>query len=773
MKYVIAQNQDKTAGVTADSLKITNNNVIEVTNQAGIAVAVIDFGTINNEAGATVKNTGEGGAGLVGARDSIINNKGTVTTGKNGTALYGINNLDSNVTSGTIKLNNTGTINAEGESPYGIIALNRNNNASDSLITLSGNSKINFSGNDRGVAVYGLNSTINYNGGDIILGSNGTGINAKGNSILSLTGGKISGTGAGTKGIYSDKGFINHSTAIDLQGDNSIGMFSTESIDNGTTVKVGNSTDVSSPAIGIFAPSVSSSGTVESGEKSIGIYSNGNSNSSISGTIKTGIEGTGIYKVNGSVTLGATTFSVADKGVGVFTINAGITDNNTNTMTLGNSAIGYALENGNYSNIAGTQSLGSHSVYVYAKKGGTVTNNKAITMTGGGNVGLYGKDGVNIINDADINQGTGIENVGILATGSGSAENKTGRTITVSKSYLADENAPETGKYSIGMAGDSVNGGTISIKNNGKMVVNSNRSIGIYGNGQGTRVENHRDIILDASGATATNKIEQMIGMYLNNGATGVNYADIKTAGDYTGNPDVKGVMGVVALNGSTFENHGNIEINANSGAGIRVEGARIKNYGHIIVKGSGTVGIQHGRAETTDGHNIGENDTETTIDSKVNDTVSGAVVTATGGAEKYYKIDVYDPTKLPVGGVELKNINGTLRAVVDGVPQVAQVIPPEVNATQRNSMWTNFGVYVDTLGRTRGIEGSGFNPTGKVDLVIGAEAAEKTNETTIKVPWETLKPTMEKLLANSKVEINIIQEHCTGLLPTTIMTKV
>ena len=756
MKYVIAQSQDKTAGVTADSLKITNNNVIEVTNQAGVTVAVIDFGTINNEAGATVKNTGEGGAGLVGARDSIINNKGTVTTGKNGTALYGINNLDSNVTAGTIKLNNTGTINAEGENPYGIIALNKNNNAADSVITLSGNSKIDFSGNERGVAVYGLNSTINYNGGDIILGSNGTGINAKGNSILSLTGGKISGTGAGTKGIYSDKGFINHSTPVELQGDNSIGMFSTESIDNGTTVKVGNSTNASSPAIGIFAPSVSSSGIVESGEKSIGIYSNGNSNSNISGTIKTGIEGTGIYKVNGSVTLGATTFSVADKGVGVFTINAGITDNNPNTMTLGNSTIGYALENGNYSNIAGTQSLGSDSVYVYAKKGGTVTNNRAITMTGGGNVALYGKDGVNIINDADINQGTGIENVGILVTGSGSAENKTGRTITVSKSYLADENAPETGKYSIGMAGDSLNGGTISIKNNGKIVVNSNRSIGIYGNGQGTRVENHRDIILDASGATATNKIEQMTGMYLNNGATGVNYADIKTAGDYTGNPDVKGVMGVVALNGSTFENHGNIEINANSGAGIRVEGARIKNYGHIIVKGSGTVGIQHGRAETTDGHNIGENDTETAIDSKVNDSVSGAAVTATGGAEKYYKIDVYDPTKLPVGGVELKNIDGALRAVVDGVPQVAQVIPPEVNATQRNSMWTNFGVYVDTLGRTRGIEGSGFNPTGKVDLVIGAEATEKTNETTIKVPWETLKPTMEKLLANSKVEINI-----------------
>lgn len=753
MKYVVAQSQDKTTGVTAASLKITNNNAIEVTNQGGVAVAVIDFGTIDNETNATVKNTGEGGAGLVGARGSIINNKGTVTIGKNGAALYGINDLDSNVSTGTIELNNTGTINAEGENPYGVVALNKNNNPANSKITLSGSSHIDFGANNGGIAVYGQNTTIN-SAGRITLGSNGLGINAKGNSTLNLTGGTITSTGAGAKGIYSDNGFTNTNTSIDLQGDNSIAMFANGDITNSATIRVGNSTNASSPAIAMYGRSITNTGNVQAGEKSIGIYSNGG-NASVDGILGIGSEGTGIYKIGGALNLNnGLIFNIGDGAVGVFADNATISDLRTGPTTLGTSSIGYAMNGGSFTNVSGTQFVGNDSVYVYARNGSNVVNNRAITMTGGQGVALYGKDGTNIVNDADINQGSGIENVGILITGSGSAENKAGRTITVSKSYLADENAPETGKYSIGMAGESTNGGALSLVNNGKIVVNSHRSIGMYGSGRGTTVENRGDIILDASNATASDKIEQMTGMYLNNGATGVNYGNIKTAGNYAGNPNVKGIMGVVALNGSTFENRGNIEIDANSGVGVRIEGARIKNYGRIVVNGSGAVGVQHGNAQSADGQSIGDNDTEAAKDSKVNAT--GATITANGGAQKYFKIDVYDPTKLPVGGVELKNIGGNLRAVVDGVPQVAQIVPPDVNGPQRDSMWTNFGVYVDTLGRTRGIEGTGFNPTGKVDVVIGAEAAQKTNQTTVKVPWETLKSVMEPLLSNTQVELNI-----------------
>ena len=323
IKYAIAQSQDKTTGVTAADLKITNNNVIELTNQAGIVGAIVDFGTIDNNG--TVKNTGDNGVGLVGARGSIVNNNasGTVTIGKNGVGLYGINNLDSTVTEGKISLNNSGTINAEGENPYGIIALNRNNTITDSVISLNGGT-INFAANNNGVAVYGLNSTINNNGGNIVLGNNGLGINAKGLSVVNLNGGTITGSGDGAKGIYSDKGFTNTNTSIDLQGNNSIGMFSTEFITNNTAIKVGNSTNASSPAIAMYAPTVTNTGTVTSGTKSIGIYSN-SGNANISGTLNVGTEGTGIYKTGGNATINnGTVFNIGTKGVAVFASNANV-----------------------------------------------------------------------------------------------------------------------------------------------------------------------------------------------------------------------------------------------------------------------------------------------------------------------------------------------------------------------------------------------------------------------------------------------------------------
>ena len=748
IKYAIAQSQDKTTGVTAADLKITNNNVIELTNQAGVVGAIVDFGTIDNNG--TVKNNGDNGVGLVGARGSIVNNNasGTVTIGKNGVGLYGINNLDSTITEGKISLNNSGTINAEGENPYGIIALNRNNTITDSVISLNGGT-INFAANNNGVAVYGLNSTINNNGGNIVLGNNGLGINAKGLSVINLNGGTITGSGNDAKGIYSDKGFTNANTNIDLQGNNSIGMFSTEFITNNATIKVGNSTNASSPAIAMYAPTVTNTGTVTSGTKSIGIYSN-SGNANISGTLNVGIEGTGIYKTGGNVTINnGTVFNIGSKGVAVFASNANVADNNSTELSLGTSAMGFALEGGNYSNIAGTQTMGTDSVYIYAKNGSAVTNNKTVTMTGDDNVALYGKDGATITNNADINQGSGIQNVGILITGSGTGINNAGKTITVSKSLVEDDD-PDSGKYSIGMAGQ----GAVSLINNGNIIVNSHRSIGMYGSGNGTRVENHGNIILNASSSTTASPIEQMTGMYLTSGATGVNYGNIRTANDYTTNSSVKNIMGVIALNGSTFENRGTIEINANSGVGIRVENSRIKNYGHIIISGTGSVGVQHANSQSTDGQTLGENDSETTLDSKVN--ASGATINTSNLASKYLKIDAYDPTKLPVGGVELKPVNGTLRALVDGVVQDARLVSPDLNGPVRGAMFTDFGVYVDTLGRTRGIEGSGFNPRGKIDVVIGAEAAEKVNDKTIKVPWETLRATMEPLLTNNQVELNI-----------------
>lgn len=156
------------------------------------------------------------------------------------------------------------------------------------------------------------------------------------------------------------------------------------------------------------------------------------------------------------------------------------------------------------------------------------------------------------------------------------------------------------------MAAD--NGGHII--NDGEIRVFGNKSIAMYGKGMGTTVENtvNGKIYLDGSKATTTDKIQSMTGVYVDEGATFINRGDIRTTEAYAGkngkvNTNVSGLVGVAVMNGSTLENHGNIEIDANNSYGVVIRGKRdtngniekyatIKNYGNIKVRGSGTYGI-------------------------------------------------------------------------------------------------------------------------------------------------------------------------------------
>ena len=133
----------------------------------------------------------------------------------------------------------------------------------------------------------------------------------------------------------------------------------------------------------------------------------------------------------------------------------------------------------------------------------------------------------------------------------------------------------------------------------------------MYGKGVGTTVENNGTIFLDGSRATATNKIQSMIGVYVDEGATFVNKGDIRTADAYAGkdvggtikvDDNVSGLVGVAVMNGSTLENYGNIDIDANESYGVVIRGksptqpAVIKNYGNfrINVRGRGTYGVSY-----------------------------------------------------------------------------------------------------------------------------------------------------------------------------------
>lgn len=78
---------------------------------------------------------------------------------------------------------------------------------------------------------------------------------------------------------------------------------------------------------------------------------------------------------------------------------------------------------------------------------------------------------------------------------------------------------------------------TGKISNEGEIRVSENKSIGMYGSGLGTIVENTESgkIYLDGSKATDSNKIESMTGVYVDNGATFTNKGLITTIDSYAG----------------------------------------------------------------------------------------------------------------------------------------------------------------------------------------------------------------------------------------------
>ena len=122
---------------------------------------------------------------------------------------------------------------------------------------------------------------------------------------------------------------------------------------------------------------------------------------------------------------------------------------------------------------------------------------------------------------------------------------------------------------------------TGNILNSGTINVTGENSIGMYGTESGTTVTNNGVINLSASNT---------VGMYLDNGAYGINNGIIQSSGS-----GLKRIVGVVVKNGSTIENNGTIQINAEEAVGLAAKGNAagrnigiIKNYGTLNITGVG-----------------------------------------------------------------------------------------------------------------------------------------------------------------------------------------
>ena len=517
---------------------------------------------------------------------------------------------------------------------------------------------------------------------------------------------------------YGTKTFENLSTGvIDLQGQNSTGMFATGAgaytAKNDGTIKLASSTNVNTPNIGMYAEEVQitpapapkttlvtleNNGTIEGGDKTVGIYGH-NVNLGASSLTKVGAGGTGVYSKGGNVIINGGTLSVGENGttgsndaVGVYYVGGtgGAITSNAADVKIGNSAYGFVVQNENGAAVTLTTNtpnvtLGEDAVYAYSNnKAGSITNGTTLTSTGDGNYGIYGAG--TVTNNGQMNFGTGIGNVGIYSILGGTATNNS--TITVGASDAANE------KYAIAMAAGykSSDSGNIINSPTGVINVTGKDSIGMYATGPLSTATNKG--IINLSG-------ENSVGMYLDNGATGVNDGSITTIGS------PKGVKGVVLSNNSKLINNAGATININSADGFAVyrsntpkTNVTIVNYGDITVSGGAQAD--------------GEYD-------------------ATGGKE----------LEKTVGGVTLKSPKGTndINITANGNPVTNVEKVTEPVGTRGDALISNLGMYVDTLRGTNPINGLGHLNIEEADLLYGVEAAENSTSKYFEVSGNILKP--------------------------------
>ena len=769
-----------TIGLNISYGQIHNNNIINVAN--GIGAYGINGSTLINDTTGKVNITTQGvgmaaftsagtlqtygtdkkiNDGTLTASDKTfeIVNKGQITVnGDKSIGLYGNTNGTSTLLSASNGyITNSGKLTLTGDETVGIVSkratvtLNGTGSsdivvgkkgigvyAEKSPVTMSSNYGVEVKDGGTGIFVKNDGSTLSSSSNELELkysGSNvGTGVGiyyegAIGSNIINGTKVKLvdtSGTTAGLVGLYTAGGGKLTNTAI-ISGDKGYGIITngTEIINTGT-VTLTNPLTSSKPSVGILTQAgddITNTGTVSLGDNSVGIFGKKVLNT---GIITVGNGGTGIYSEGGNVDLSATSkINIgANKAVGVFTKGNGqvITANAGSTMTIGDSSFGFLNEGkGNTinSNIV-SQTLGNDVTYVYSSdRTGVVNNNTTLTSTGSYNYGLYSAG--TVTNNADINFGTGLGNVGIYSTYGGNARNLAGKTVTVGASYV-DPNNSLNNRYAVAMAagfnGDGIpsKAYTGNVVNEGTINVTGPYSIGMYGTEAGTKVYNGTSV-----GSTATINLgaNNTTGIYLDNGAYGYNYGTIRSVGS-----GLKKVVGVVVKNGSTIENHGRIEITAEDAVGILSKGNAaganpgiIRNYGTFNINGKSDPNDPTVIKEASGGQDLGKTMGNVTINAPAGSTVG--TITIAGK---------------PV------------------VPTLATTSAEEY----KDMAVSKIGMYIDTSNKrfTNPISGlSALSGLTTSDLIMGNEATENTTSKAIQVDQRILSPYNTMIIQNPQIK--------------------
>ena len=623
--------------------------------------------TLTNKATGVINLTGEETTGIYAKRGAIFN-EGSISVGKKSTGIYLVE---------------------DDRSPATAVAGARAVNESTGLITIGEDSTgIFYKVDPDNADGRGTNTAV---GGGII---NDGKIESTANNVIAMS----------FDSPYASKTVDNSQTGvIDLQGQNSTGIFATGTgtytAANNGKIKLVSSSDIDKPNMGMYTDkdtiTLKNNGAIEGGDKTVGVYGY-NVDLGAGSLTKVGSGGIGVYSKGGNVTINGGTLSVGENGtagsneaVGVYYVGAGGTIiSNADDVKIGNGGYGFVVQNENGAGVSlttntPTVTLKNDSVYAYSNnRAGTVINNTVLNSAGDGNYGIYGAG--TVTNNAQINFGTGIGNVGMYSILGGTATNNS--TITIGASDAAGE------KFGIGMAAGYKSSDSGNIVNMGTINVTGKDSVAMYATGPSSTAVNKQTINLSG---------ENSVGMYLDNGATGINEGTITTVGS------PKGVKGVVLSDNSKLINKAGAKIHIDSAEGFGIfrvnseeTNVTIANYGDITVSGGAVAD--------------GEYD-------------------PTGGKE----------LEKTVGGITLKSPKGTndVNITVNGtaVPNVEKVTNPVGH--RGDALISSLGMYVDTLRGTNPINGLGNLNVKKAELLYGVEAAENSTSKYFEISGNILKP--------------------------------
>ena len=689
---------------------------------SGAVGLFINYGEANIASGAKVNVEKSGlndanakAVGVYAVNGSTVNNEGEINVGGEGSiGVLGISyRKDSN---GVLKRDEFGT----------------KPNAGDVGVVNKG--KIELDGK-KAVGIYIENNDSNTSAPHTIEATNDT------NGTINMSGQEAIGMAA-KLGNLVNKGTIN------ITADKGTGMFvetdgvrpATMTNDSTGTISIGDSTSESVLRTGMFTKNqnvkITNKGKIDAGKNSYAIY--GKDVQLTSGSeLNIGDNGVGIFSTsttpatpNIDIQAGAKINLGKDEAVGVFLGTDAATGVQANgvrindagsIMNIGDNSYGYVLKGRGTTftnSSSGSVTLGTKSVYLYSDDTtGNITNNVALTSngstagtaltsaTGGQNYGIYSAG--TVVNNANIDFSKGIGNVGIYSIKGGTATNNA--TITV-----GDSNA-QGNLYSLGMAAGYARTDSGNIINNGTINVVGKDAIGMYASGPGSTATNNAGHTINLSG-------DGSMGMYLDNGAIGVNNGTITTVG----NP--KEAVGIVVRNGAEFTNNGIVNISSKNGYAKYVKGGIIKNYGSFVVRNGATEDYAAGNKPT--------------------------------GKE------------LIVNGVKVVDINAPLGATtatitINGIPHT----PVITNISGTRSMLTsNVGMYIDTLRGTNPISGSLGILGNSADLIVGSEAAQTTTSKGIQVPNRIIAPYNVVMATNLSIRYwNIYSGSLTWIATATL----